>query len=113
MPHRYIEPRTPTLASVKPSEPMRKPGLHSAMTKPSHQWSDLRSWRSSMTAVATLPSLRPPDNSRRYSTGHLPNQLDGPPSEGARHVASAHERTKRELRLRSRARAAHHREVRL
>src|SRR5215204_4854862 len=50
-----VVPRAPIEA---PSEPMRKPGLASATTKPSHHVIALRSSRSSTTAVAMQrPSL--------------------------------------------------------
>src|SRR5438128_2142842 len=63
MPHRTTDPHAPTVDSVNPREPIRNPGLHSAMTNPSYQCSDFRSCRSSMTASATTTSLRFPPTS--------------------------------------------------
>src|SRR5262245_36435634 len=53
IPHRITEPRAPTVARVNPSEAIRNPGLHRAITKPSYQWSAFSSCRSSMAASAT------------------------------------------------------------
>ena len=36
MPHRTIEPTTPKMPSVKPSDPSRKPGFARQIANPSH-----------------------------------------------------------------------------
>src|SRR5712692_10077508 len=94
MPHRTTDPHAPTVDSVNPSEPIRNPGLHSAMTNPSYQWSDFRSCRSSMTASATATSLRYLRDRHGSRAGIAPdtarNQLGRLPSAGGRGVRFAH-----------------------
>src|SRR5437763_439360 len=45
-------PQVPSTPIEKPREAIRNPGLHRAMTNPSHQRSDLSRCRSSITASA-------------------------------------------------------------
>src|SRR6185312_2502952 len=65
-PHRIIEPAAPNTPRVKPRLPRRNPGLHNAMTNPSHHRRVLRSCTSSTVAVPNLflltraPGPRPP-----------------------------------------------------
>src|SRR6266516_3795025 len=58
-PHRISEPSTPMLSRVNPSDPIRKPGLHNAITNPSYHRRLLRSWRSSMTDSAIVTPRAP------------------------------------------------------
>src|SRR5229473_2119883 len=94
MPQSTREPSAPTEARVNPSDPMRNPGLHSAMTNPSYQWSDFRSCRSSITASATATSLRYLRDRHGSRAGIAPdtarNQLGRLPSAGGRGVRFAH-----------------------
>src|SRR5436305_13990262 len=53
MPHRVIAPHPPSAPTEKPSDPIRNPGLQSAITNPSYQRSDFSSCRSSIAASAT------------------------------------------------------------
>src|SRR5262245_12128851 len=73
MPQRISEPSTPMLPRVNPSDPIRKPGLHSAITNPSYQRSVLRSWRSSMTASAIVTPRAGP---QAHEQGHKPSSCD-------------------------------------
>jgi hypothetical protein len=53
-PHMITAPSTPKTFIVNPNDANRKPGLHIAIEKPSHQRSDLMRLRSSTTASAML-----------------------------------------------------------
>src|SRR5215467_575052 len=52
MAHRTTAPQVPRTPIEKPSDANRNPGLHRAMTNPSHQRSDLSRCRSSTYASA-------------------------------------------------------------
>ena len=56
-PQSVMAPHPPSTPMDPPSAPIRKPGLARAMTKPSYQRSDLRSWRSSIIAPAYTASV--------------------------------------------------------
>src|SRR5690348_15692969 len=70
MAHSSTAPHVPSAPIENPRDAIRKPGLHRAITNPSHQWSDFSRCRSSTKASAIWQLRSPQVNGVSHGQAH-------------------------------------------